>query len=192
MDSWERVIAFHGHPCCVLAAGYRAALLALDKLSPLRDGEHLDAIVETADCSTDPVQVLLNCTIGNRHLVVRERGKHVFTVQKPGKAIRMALRPGIIGRYGKEYTDLMEKVANGKGTSDELERFRSWSQPLIDYILQAPAEELFDCQEIPYMPFDPGFAFDLFLCDGCKEEVSTKYSLVKDGKRLCLECADRE
>lgn len=96
--------------------------------------------METADCSTDPLQVLLNCTIGNRHLVVRERGKHVFIVQKPGKAIRIALKPGIIGRFGKEYTDLMEKVANGKGTSDERERFQSWSQPLIDYILQAPAE----------------------------------------------------
>ncbi|MGI6078468.1 MAG: FmdE family protein [Fastidiosipilaceae bacterium] len=192
MDSWERVVAFHGHPCCVLAAGYRAALLALDELGPLQEGEHLDAFVETADCSTDPVQVLLNCTTGNRHLVVRERGKHVFTVQKPGYAIRIVLKPGIIGRYGKEYTNLMEKVANGKGTSDELERFQSWSQPLIDYILRAPAEELFECKEIPYVAFDPGFAFDLFLCDVCGEEAPTKYSLIKDGKRVCLECADKE
>jgi formylmethanofuran dehydrogenase subunit E len=192
MDLWERVIAFHGHPCCVLATGYRAALLALDKLGPLSDGEHLDAVVETADCSTDPVQVLLNCTIGNRHLVVRERGKHVFTVQKPGKAIRIALRPGIIGRYGKEYTDLMEKVANGKSTPDERERFHTWSQPLIDFILQAPVEELFDCLEIPYVPFEPGFSFDLLLCDSCKEEVPAKYALVKDGKRICPDCTNKE
>ncbi len=192
MNDWEKVIAFHGHSCCVLASGYRAALLALDQLGPLQNGERLNTVVETADCSTDPIQVLLNCTIGNRHLAVRECGKHVFIVQKPGRAIRIALRPGIIRRYGNEYTDLMERVANGAGTPDERDLFHSWSQPLIDYLLQAPAEELFDCRDVPFVPFDPGFTFNLFVCDCCKDEASMKYSLVKNGRRLCLDCAVRE
>jgi formylmethanofuran dehydrogenase subunit E len=192
MDSWERSIAFHGHACCVLAVGYRAARLAIDRLGTLADGECFVALVETADCSTDAIQVLLNCTTGNRHLAVRECGKRVFCIQKSGKAVRIALKPGVISRYGKEYTDLMEKVANGKATPEEGEHFNSWSQPLIKDILQAPPEELFDCQEISPVPLEPGYTFNLFICDRCREESASRYSLLKDGRHLCLECAERE
>lgn len=87
------------------------------------------------------------------------------------KQLLIALKPGVISHYEREYTDLMERVANGIATPDEREHFHSWLQPLIDYILQAPAEELFDYREIPYVPFDPGFAFDLFVCGACKEEA---------------------
>ena len=99
--SWSSVL----RPSCRLSS----STLALDKLCPLQEGEHLDAFVETADCSTDPVQVLLNCTTGNRHLVVRERGKHVFTVQKPGCAIRIVLTGN--------YWPLWERVHRPNGES---------------------------------------------------------------------------
>jgi formylmethanofuran dehydrogenase subunit E len=63
MGLWKKMVIFHGHPCCVLATGYRAALLALDKLGPLKADKHMDAFLKTADCSDDPLQVLLNCTV---------------------------------------------------------------------------------------------------------------------------------
>ena len=37
------------------------------------------------------------------------------------------------------------------------------------YLLQAPAEEWFDCREIPYTLFNPGFTFNLFVCETCKD-----------------------
>jgi len=29
LSDWQRVIDFHGHACCILAIGYKAAKLAL-------------------------------------------------------------------------------------------------------------------------------------------------------------------
>jgi len=50
---WEKVVDFHGHACCILAVGYRAAGLALQKLAPLSGDERLAAVVETLDCSSE-------------------------------------------------------------------------------------------------------------------------------------------
>ncbi len=43
MNDWEKAIAFHGHSCCVLASGYRAALKdeASTKYSLVKDGRRL-------------------------------------------------------------------------------------------------------------------------------------------------------
>ncbi|MCL6612823.1 MAG: formylmethanofuran dehydrogenase [Peptococcaceae bacterium] len=189
MNLWERAIEFHGHHCCVLAVGYRAAMLAREKLGPLQEGERLEAVVETADCSTDALQAVLRCTVGNRRLLVRDRGKHVFTVAKPGKAVRLALKPGIISRYGTDFAVLMEKVANGTASPGEKGRFYSWQQPLMEYILQAPAEDLFDCREVSRAPADPGFVFVSVACDKCGEEVFASFAAEREGKRVCPDCA---
>ncbi|MCL6559591.1 MAG: formylmethanofuran dehydrogenase [Firmicutes bacterium] len=189
MNFWEKAIEFHGHQCCILAVGYRAASLAMDMLAPLKEGECLEAVVETADCSTDAIQAVLRCTVGNRRLLVREHGKYVFTVAKPGKAVRLALKPGTLSRFGPDFTVLMEKVANGIATPDEKDRFYSRQQPLMDYILQAPAEELFDCREVFHMPVEPGFVFVSVVCDVCGEEVFARFAAVQEGKRVCPDCA---
>ncbi|MCL6479630.1 MAG: formylmethanofuran dehydrogenase [Peptococcaceae bacterium] len=191
MTLWEKVVDFHGHACCILAVGYRAAELALQKLAPLSGDERLTAVVETLDCSTDAVQVVLRCTLGSRRLLVRKRGKYVFSVAKPGKAVRLALRPGIIGRFGPDFAVLMEKVANGTASPGEKERFYSLQQPLMDYIMQAPAEELFDSREISFVLPDPGFVFASVVCEECGEEVFTKFSLLREGKYLCPDCCGK-
>lgn len=189
MNLWERVVNFHGHACCILAVGYRAAMLAREKLAPLAEDNRLVAMVETQDCSTDAVQVVLRCTLGSRRLLVRERGKYVFTVARSGKAVRLVLKPGIIGRYGKDITGLMEKVANGTASSGERERFYSLQQPLMDYIMKAPAEELFQYREISFPIPEPDFIFKSVACEACGEEVFTKFVLHREGKFICLECA---
>jgi|GEM_PF-802659 len=189
MDAWEKAQEFHGHQCCILAVGYRAAVLAREMLAPLEEDEHLEAVVETADCSTDAVQAVLRCTVGNRRLIVRNCGKYVFTVARPGKAVRLSLKPGIIGRYGADFAALMEKVANGTASSWEQERFYSLQQPLMDYILQAPAAELFDCREVVHEFSNPGFAFESVVCAKCGEEVFACFALARDEEQVCLDCA---
>lgn len=191
MNSWEKAIDFHGHPCCILAVGYRAAILAREMLAPLQEGERLEAVVETADCSTDAVQAILRCTVGNRRLLVRDRGKYVFTVAKPGKAVRLALKPGIISRCGPDFVVLMERVANGTASPGEKERFYSWQQALMDYIMQAPAEDLFECREVAHVFTEPGFAFVTVACEKCGEEVSARLAAVREGKQVCPECASK-
>lgn len=189
MNEWEKAKEFHGHQCCILAVGYRAAVLAREKLAPVKEDEHLEAVVETADCSTDAVQAVLRCTAGNRRLIVRNCGKYVFTVARPGKAVRLSLKPGVIGRYSADFAALMEKVANGTASSGEQERFYSLQQPLMDYILQAPAAELFDCREVVHEFSNPGFAFVSVVCAICGEEVFAGLALARDEDQICLDCA---
>lgn len=189
MNLWGKAVEFHGHQCCILAVGYRAAILAREMLAPLHEDERLEAVVETADCSTDAVQAILRCTVGNRRLLVRNRGKHVFTVARQGKAVRLALKPGIISRCGPDFAVLMEKVANGTASPFEKESFYSWQQSLMDYILQAPAEKLFECREVSHVFTEPDFTFVTVVCEKCGEEVFAGMSVVQEGKRVCPECA---
>jgi formylmethanofuran dehydrogenase subunit E len=192
MNFWKRAIEFHGHQCCILAVGYRASILARELLEPLAEGERLEAVVETADCSTDAVQAILRCTAGNRRLLVKDCGKHAFTVAKPGKAVRLVLKPGIISRHGPDFAVLMEKVANGTASPAEKDRFYSWQQSLMEYIMQAPSEELFSCREVSHVFTDPNFAFVTVACEKCGEEVSVRLAAVQEGKQVCPQCASNK
>lgn len=79
MQDWEKVIAFHGHPCCLLAIGYRATKVALEKLGVGGPAHHLVAVVENRTCAADAVQVLTGCTFDKCNFVYRDHGKYVFT-----------------------------------------------------------------------------------------------------------------
>ncbi len=189
MSLWESTIEFHGHACCVLAVGYRAAVLAREILAPLQEEESLQAIVETVDCSTDALQVVLRCTMGSRRLRVNEKGKYVFTVAKPGKAVRLALRPQVIGRSGPEFIELMENVANGMASPGEKHHFFYRQQSLIQCILEAPDEDLFNWREVSFAPQEPGFVFTSCICGGCGEEVFDGFAVARQGRLFCPDCA---
>ena len=158
MDLWDKVIDFHGHACCVLAVGYRAALAAEDLISPGGE-ERLFAVVSTADCSTDALQVVLSTTTGKRNLIVREQGKHVFMVSGERRAVRLTLREEVLGSGGDEFKSLMSAVANGVASDDEREKFYKLQAPLMEYILNAPLEELFNVEEADSERVNPGFLF---------------------------------
>jgi len=106
MHEWEKVIAFHGHPCCLLAVGYRAARIALEQLAAGPAGQHqLVAVVENRTCAADAVQVLTGCTFGKSNFIYRDTGKYVFTFGLAGApdALRVSLKPGILDREGKDF-----------------------------------------------------------------------------------------
>lgn len=158
MELWDKVKDFHGHACCVLAVGFRAALAAKDYLKPGR-ADRLVAVVETADCSTDAIQVVLGTTIGKRNLIVRERGRHVFIVSGERRAVKFTLRPEVLGGGGGEFMRLMTDVANGVASDVESDRFYKLQDPLMEYILKAPREELFEVEEADVEKVSPGFLF---------------------------------
>lgn len=86
MNDWEKVVSFHGHPCCLLAIGYRATKVALEKLG-INKAEHygLAAVVENRTCAADAVQVLSGCTFGKKNFVYKDNGKYAFTFARAGR-----------------------------------------------------------------------------------------------------------
>lgn len=75
MNNWEKSIALHGHACCLLAVGYRAAETALAELTRVGvDIGDLAAVVENQTCGVDAVQVVCQATPANGRLLVLDRG----------------------------------------------------------------------------------------------------------------------
>ena len=70
--TWETCIAFHGHPCPVLATGYRASVEAL-RILHITDlhREKLACIAENQVCGVDAVQIMLNCTLAKGNIIIR-------------------------------------------------------------------------------------------------------------------------
>lgn len=105
---WAEVVEFHGHSCGGLTLGFRAALLAMNKLGITRDiDEELILIAETDSCGVDAFQVLTGCTFGKGNLIFRDYGKHAFTLgrRSDGKAVRVVLNPDIPREIRGEVSD---------------------------------------------------------------------------------------
>ncbi|MBC7347244.1 MAG: formylmethanofuran dehydrogenase [Clostridia bacterium] len=193
MDHWEQAIALHGHACCLLAVGYRAAEVALGEFAQMGIAtDDLAAIVENRTCAVDAIQAVCRTTLGNGRLRVRDSGKYVFTIGNPksGKGVRVALKAGILSRPGPEFTALMERVANQEADAEERARFYAWQEPLMRFLLEAGAEEIFEVAPVDFSFSRERLGLVTAVCDRCGEEVATVYiRQLAGGEMLCPACA---
>lgn len=169
------LIAFHGHMCPGLAIGYRATTAALEQLGIERAAdEELIAIVENDSCSVDAVQQLAGATFGKGNLFFRDWGKQVFTFARrdSNRAIRVAVRP-----------DTREAPASSSSPGIDARQQR------IDYILDAPADTLFDIRETTIELPPRAEIHRSVICDNCGEPAMETRTVEQHGKRLCLSCA---
>lgn len=179
--NWEACIAFHGHPCPVLATGYRVAVEALKRLE-ITDlhNQKLVCIAENRVCGVDAIQIMLNCTLAKGNIIIRDNGKQVYTVvrQSDGKSIRFSLKEEMALPW-PDPNVWPENV----GWEDQIEK-----------LLNAPADTLFDIQEstvsveIPFV----GHVFQYHKCAGCGELVSEYAMHTKHGKTYCNDCYTAE
>jgi formylmethanofuran dehydrogenase subunit E len=162
---WEECIAFHGHPCPVLATGYRAAKEAL-RLLEVEDlhKQKLACIAENRVCGVDSIQVILNCTLAKGNIIIRDTGK----------SVRLSLH----NKYALPWPD-PEKWPDDS----------SW-EDLQNHIINDPVEEVFDIKtdrlsvQIPFV----GHVFQRHACVQCKELVSEYAVWIKNGKYFCKDC----
>jgi formylmethanofuran dehydrogenase subunit E len=166
------VIRFHGHMCPGLAIGYRAAKIAMERLGSWRaEDEELVAIVENDSCSVDAIQWITGCTFGKGNFFFRDHGKQVFTValRPSGRALRVALRRGAL--------------RHGEPSREEREARSQW-------FLSAPAETLFDVQEITITLPDAAQIRDSVTCDRCGEEAMVTRAVQVGSRSLCVPCSN--
>ncbi|MDD5656645.1 MAG: FmdE family protein [Elusimicrobia bacterium] len=166
----DEVVRFHGHLCPGLAIGFRAAKFALERLGARRSGdEELIAIVENDSCSVDAVQCLCGCTFGKGNLFFKDYGKQVFTLalRPSGQAVRVALK---------------RKDRRGEPPGADRPARTRW-------LLEAPAEALFDARETTIsMPGEAAIR-DSVVCSRCGEEAMATRIKKKGAARLCIPCA---
>ena len=169
-------IEFHGHLCPGLVIGYIATKAAMQRLAADRSAdEELIAIVENDSCAVDAVQFFASCTVGKGNLFRLDHGKMVFTfaVRPSGRAVRMSLKH-------RTTPAQVEQAPEGSPERRELQ---------IQYMLQQPAEELFDISTETIDLPDTASIYETKLCEQCGEMVMAPRTRNVGGKLLCIPCA---
>ena len=153
--------------------------------------EGLLAIVETDACGADAIQVMTGCTIGKGSFILKNYGKHAFSLidRRRRKAIRVCLRADAF-RADSESLFLSGKVREDKASPEELAKFRRLQQERTQEILGTSAESLFKIEEISPDISPKARIMESEICDFCGEP--TKMDLLRNihGKRICIPCTE--
>jgi len=190
---FTRCVQFHGHTCPGLAIGFQAAKTLMKRLGVRKaPEEELLAIVETDACGADAIQVMTGCTFGKGNFIFRHYGKHAFSLMDRGKrkGIRVCLLPGVF-ESDPEYLSLSKKVQSDEASAEETERFRQLQQDRVQEILEADPESLFKIEETTADLPPKARIAGSGVCDLCGELTKVDLLRNRNGKRLCIPCAER-
>ncbi|MGE5173023.1 MAG: FmdE family protein [Betaproteobacteria bacterium] len=172
----------HGHLCPGQVLGVRMSLLGLGEIGVLdpkgKDRKSIMVFVEMDRCATDAVQSVTGCSLGRRTMKFLDYGKMATTFLnlKTGKAMRIIAREDSREKTRQYFPDIENKYAA------QLEAYKVMSDA-----------ELFDVMEVTVKvaPEDlPGRPMRRVRCDSCGEHVQDMREVYRNGKVLCLPCAE--
>ncbi len=189
-------LLLHGHKCPAMPMGLRAGLAAMEALGVERakDGQ-LTALVEVDEahcgtCYVDGVMMATGCTYGKGNIRKLGYGKFVLTLidNKTGHSVRVATRNEVIRR--NQESEFIEYRKNGVPASQIAPEL---IEPAVDYILAEPIEKLFNIGPVQEIKLTPGrkHDFNAEVCEECGEIVVERYVRVKNGRKLCIPCAEK-
>ena len=172
----------HGHLCAGQILGVRMAMLGCCRLGiddPRgRDRKRLVTFIEIDRCATDAIGVVTGCRLGKRALKFRDWGKMAATFidLADGRAVRIAAKESSKARARELYPEIENK-----------------NQQQMRAYCEMPDEELFT-EEWVEVTLDakefPGYKGERIACDECGEGINYDRFIRRDGKTLCLACAN--
>lgn len=195
-ELFQAGLLLHGHKCPAMPMGLRAGLAALEALGVERatDGQ-LTALVEIdsehcATCYADGVMMATGCTFGKGNIRKLGYGKFVLTLidNKTGRSVRVATRNEVIKRNQEsEFIQYRKKGIPASKIAPEL------IEPAMDFILCEPTEKLFNIGPVQEVKLSPGrpHDFNTVICAECGEVAVERYARVKNGKVVCMPCAEK-
>jgi len=195
-ELYKAGLLLHGHKCPAMPMGLRAGQAALQALGVERamDGQ-LIALIEIdsdhcATCYADGVMMATGCTYGKGNIQKLGYGKFAVTVvdRKTGRSIRVVTRNETIKRNQEsEFIQFRKKGVPASTIDSHL------VEPLVDFILSAPTEELFILGPVMEKKLSPGrpHDFNIQVCSECGEFMVERYARVKNGKLVCMPCAEK-
>lgn len=170
---WEKCVAFHGHECGGLTIGYKAALLAMERLKLTPDenqpgccisaDEKIVCIAENDACGIDAIQVILGCSVGKGNLLFHMRGKQAFSFynRTTGESIRLVLKKRPAGMTREESFHYYQSLTPG---------------------------DMFTVKETRIPLPEAARIFDSYECDCCGETTGSAWIRLQGDKKLCLDC----
>jgi len=163
---WKRCVEFHGHECPGLAIGFKACEAAKKKMNlDFTKDEEVVCVTENDACGVDAVQVLTGCTFGKGNLIYKGTGKMAFSFfcRNTNNSIRMILKP----------------------LNKEMER-----EELKLYMLNEDIDKLFEFSIPKFEVPTKAKIFNTVICEECGEGAPEHKIRIKDGKKVCLDCAE--
>ncbi len=195
-DYFEEGVKLHGHKCPAMPLGLRAGAAAMNKLGVGRTGDSdWVALVELGDhhfatCFADGVQMITGCTFGKGNIRKLGYGKWGLTLidKKRGKAVRVVPRAQAI--QANQQTEFFQKYRMKGVPPTQVPP--ELVEPLVEKVLNAPEEQLLDVGEVfEYAYREPNPSFRSFVCEECGEMVVETYGRFKQGKKVCIPCAEK-
>ena len=194
-ELYKAGLLLHGHKCPAMPMGLRAGQAALDQLGVERakDGQ-LMAFIEIgqdhcATCYADGIQMSTGCTFGKGNIQKLGYGKFALTLvdKKTGNSVRVVTKPETIQR-NKESEFINYRMKGVPASQIE----PALVEPLVDFVLNASAEQMFDIGEVKQIQLPAGkpHDFNAIICEVCGEVTVESYARVKDGKVVCMTCAE--
>ncbi len=186
----------HGHPCPPLAVGVRAGAVGLAALGVARAVQReLFAFVEMggdhyAQGFGDGVQIVTGCTFGKDNIGRMPLGKFGLTLldQRQRLAVRVSATAGLVD--GLESTAWFRQCE--RSGVPWFEVAREEVVPVAEFVLSAPAEQLFTVSpRFPMGVEDVPLGFVTSRCEACGEHALSRYLRERQGRRLCLRCDER-
>ena len=192
-EAFKKCAAFHGHACPGLAIGFKAAQALMAHMGVTQSpDEELVAIVETDACGADAIQVMTGCTLGKGNLILKNYGKHAFSLadRKRGKVFRACLRSDAIVS-DPEHLALFEKIRKGDAKVEEMEKFEQLRKKRLKEILEADTDTLFTIEEIEADIPQKAKIVESAICDQCGEPTMVDLLQERDGQKVCIPCEQR-
>jgi len=165
-ELYQKAGDLHGHYCPGLAIGVRAAHEALRILEVKEKGTGLYCIAESRACYIDGIQMVYGVSWGKGNLEIRDRGKTAFNFydRNTGRSVRL---------LDKDWPQDLSKPE------------------MIEYLLMAPFEQVFDQTEVRFeAPPDTFKRYKTRKCPHCGEDCREPFLRVVDGEIVCSDCAE--
>ena len=195
MKSFEDVVAFHGHSCPGLALGYRVACKALQEMKreTISEDEELVAIVENDSCAVDAIQVITGCTFGKGNLIFRDYGKQAYTfLRRPsGEAVRISIDFAAPYETDKE-KKAWKRYSQGDRSPEVLKAVRNRKAKKTKAILDASEDDLLKVSRVSISLPPEAKLYQSISCAVCREKVAEPKARLKNGKIVCIPCAEKE
>jgi len=169
MEKWEKAAAFHGHKCPGLAIGFKTVEALIEHIpTGAASDEQIVCITENDTCAVDAIQSLLSCTFGKGNLIYKPLGKMAFNFyfRESGKTLRLYFNGG-----------------DEKKNNNEIPR-----EQRIQYILNAPTDELFNFGKPAFELPERARIFNSVECSVCGEKAREDRIRLQNGNMVCLSC----
>ncbi len=192
----EWTFEFHGHRCPFMPIGFRMGTLALEKLSVGKSLDHQMHVFSEMGvghpqgCMQDGIMSATGATFGKGMIERLNYGKVAAIFWYPGKkdAVRIFLKNEFQDKLAPH--EFFKYRKQGVEPSAIPENIR---KDIIDIVLNATVDELFTVTVLPDFKYTPvKGSFNKAKCEVCGEYTFERYLRVKDGKKVCISCSERE